>query len=44
MHCPRPLKTHQRGLSMIGFLFVALVLVMLAAFWVHYGVGKAGTN
>ncbi len=30
MHCPRPMRTQQRGLSMIGFLFVAAVLVALA--------------
>jgi len=30
MYCARPMKTQQRGLSMIGFLFVAFVLVMMA--------------
>lgn len=30
MHCLHPMRTQQRGLSMIGFLFVAVVLVMLA--------------
>ena len=30
MHFARTLKSRQRGLSMIGFLFVAVVLVMLA--------------
>ena len=30
MHCAQPMKTQQRGLSMIGFLFVAVILVALA--------------
>ena len=30
MHCAHPMRTRQRGLTMIGFLFVAVVLVMLA--------------
>lgn len=30
MYCAHPMRTQQRGLSMIGFLFVAIVLVMLA--------------
>ena len=30
MHSIRPLKSRQRGLTMIGFLFGAVVLVMLA--------------
>lgn len=30
MHCLRPMKSRQRGLTMFGFLFVAFVLVMMA--------------
>ena len=30
MHCVRPMKSQQRGLTMFGFLFVAVVLVMVA--------------
>src|SRR5574340_928768 len=30
MQCTRPMRTQQRGLAMIGFLFVAVMLVMLA--------------
>ena len=30
MHSVRPMKSRQRGLTMFGFLFVAVVLVMLA--------------
>ncbi len=30
MHCTRAMKSRQRGLTMFGFLFVAVVLVMLA--------------
>ena len=30
MHCTPPMHSRQRGLSMIGFLFVAVVLVMIA--------------
>jgi hypothetical protein len=30
MHCTRPLKSKQRGLTMFGFLFVAIVLVAVA--------------
>ena len=30
MHCTSPMQSHQRGLSMIGFLFVAVVLVFVA--------------
>jgi len=30
MHCARPMQSQQRGLTMIGFLFVAVVLVMIA--------------
>ena len=30
MHCARPMQSQQRGLSMIGFLFVAIVLVFVA--------------
>jgi len=30
MHRARPMQTRQRGLTMIGFLFVAVVLVFLA--------------
>ncbi|MDP1644533.1 MAG: DUF4845 domain-containing protein [Thiobacillus sp.] len=30
MHCARPMQSQQRGLSMIGFLFVAIVLVVVA--------------
>ena len=30
MHCLHPMKSRQRGLTMFGFLFVALVLVMVA--------------
>jgi hypothetical protein len=30
MHCERPMQSRQRGLTMIGFLFVAVVLVMVA--------------
>ncbi len=30
MHCARPMQTRQHGLSMIGFLFVAIVLVFVA--------------
>ncbi len=30
MHCSRPLQSRQRGLTMIGFLFTAVVLVMIA--------------
>lgn len=30
MHCAHPVKSHQRGLSMIGFLFVAVMLVFIA--------------
>ena len=30
MHRAHPTRTQQRGLSMIGFLFVAVILVMLA--------------
>lgn len=30
MHRAHPMQTRQRGLSMIGFLFVAFVLVMMA--------------
>jgi len=30
MHCARPMQSQQRGLSMIGFLFVAIVLVSVA--------------
>jgi len=30
MHRARPMQTQQRGLTMIGFLFVAVVLVFLA--------------
>lgn len=30
MHCARPMQFQQRGLSMIGFLFVAIVLVVVA--------------
>ena len=30
MHCARPMKSRQRGLTMFGFLFVAIVLVAMA--------------
>ena len=30
MHFTRPMQSRQRGLTMIGFLFVAVVLVMIA--------------
>ena len=30
MHCVRPMKSKQRGLTMFGFLFVAIVLVAMA--------------
>ncbi|MBT9566737.1 MAG: DUF4845 domain-containing protein, partial [Thiobacillus sp.] len=30
MHCVRAMQARQRGLSMIGFLFVAMVLVFIA--------------
>jgi len=30
MHCLRPMKSRQRGITMFGFLFVALVMVMVA--------------
>ena len=30
MYCARPMQTQQHGLTMIGFLFVAVVLVMVA--------------
>ena len=30
MHCTPSMQSRQRGLSMIGFLFVAVVLVMIA--------------
>ena len=30
MHHARPMHTHQRGLTMFGFLFVAVVLVLVA--------------
>src|SRR5574340_1297482 len=30
MHCAHPVKSRQRGLSMIGFLFVAVMLVIIA--------------
>lgn len=30
MNCARPMKSGQRGISMIGFLFVAIVLVAIA--------------
>lgn len=30
MHCTHTMQSRQRGLSMIGFLFVAVVLVMVA--------------
>lgn len=30
MHCARPMQSQQRGLTMIGFLFVAAVLVATA--------------
>jgi len=30
MHCLRPMKSRQRGLTMFGFLFVAFVLVAIA--------------
>ena len=30
MHCVRPMKFKQRGLTMFGFLFVAIILVALA--------------
>lgn len=30
MHCTRPMQSKQRGLTMFGFLFVAIVLVMIA--------------
>ena len=30
MHCLRPMKSKQRGLTMFGFLFVAVVLVSVA--------------
>ena len=30
MHHVRPMQTRQRGISMIGFLFVAMVLVFIA--------------
>lgn len=30
MHCVRPMKSRQRGLTMFGFLFVAVVLIFVA--------------
>jgi len=30
MHCVRPMKFKQRGLTMFGFLFVAIILVAMA--------------
>lgn len=30
MHCVRPMQSKQRGLTMFGFLFVAIVLVVVA--------------
>ena len=30
MHCVRPMKFQQRGLTMFGFLFVAIMLVFVA--------------
>jgi len=30
MHCVRPMQSKQRGLTMFGFLFVAIVLVAVA--------------